>query len=131
MPNAEAGQASQAEHGAGLWPSRRQKVGAVHNWRPRRSSFDELVQCDTSDHDWLEERGERLYLIHLIDDTTSELVARFVRSDSTAENMQVLRQYLERNGRPLAFYTDKASAITSRMLLYFSVLAFRSASEFP
>jgi transposase len=94
---------------AGLWRSRRQKVDAVHDWRPRRSRFGELVQWDTSNHDWLEGRGKRLYLIHMIDDATSELVARFVDSDSTAENMQVLRQYLERNGRPLAFYTDKAS----------------------
>ncbi len=85
---------------AGLWRARRQKVAAVHDWRPRRSSFGELVQWDTFNHDWLEGRGERLYLIHMIDDATSELVARFVGSDSTAENMQVLGQYLERNGRP-------------------------------
>ena len=26
----------------------------VHVWRPRRSGFGELVQWDTSDHDWLE-----------------------------------------------------------------------------
>ena len=34
---------------------------------------------DTSEHDWLEGRGEEsLYLIHMIDDATSELTARFV-----------------------------------------------------
>jgi len=68
-----------------------------------------LVQWDTSDHDWLEERGEKLYLIAMIDDATSRLLARFVRSDSTAENMRLLRSYVENNGLPLAFYTDKAS----------------------
>jgi hypothetical protein len=67
------------------------------------------VQWDTSEHDWLEGRGERLYLISMIDDATSELVAQFVRSDSTEENMRTLRQYLELYGRPVAFYTDKAS----------------------
>jgi transposase len=94
---------------AGLWRSRRQKVEDVHEWRPRRSSRGELVQWDTSEHDWLEGRGEKLYLIHMIDDATSELLARFVASDSTAENMRLLRSYLEGNGRPVAFYTDKAA----------------------
>jgi hypothetical protein len=48
-------------------------------------------------------------LIKMIDDATSRLFARFVRSDSTAENMAVLETYLLRFGRPLEFYTDKAS----------------------
>ena len=48
-------------------------------------------------------------LIKMIDDATSRLFARFVRSDSTAENMGVLEAYLLRFGRPLEFYTDKAS----------------------
>ena len=65
--------------------------------------------ANTSTHDWLEGRGERVYLIHMIDDATSELTARFVRHDSTEENMRVLRLYLELHGRPNAFYTDKAS----------------------
>jgi hypothetical protein len=95
--------------GAGLWRNRRQKVKSVHEWRPRRSSRGEMVQWDTSEHDWLEGRGERLYLIHMIDDATSELMARFVRHDSTEENMRLLWSYLERHGRPVAFYTDKAS----------------------
>jgi hypothetical protein len=94
---------------AGLWRSRRQKVEDIHEWRPRRSLRGELVQWDTSEHDWLEGRGEKLYLIHLIDDATSGLWARFVRSDSTEENMRLLWSYLERNGRPVALYTDKAA----------------------
>jgi len=94
---------------AGLWRARREKVEAVHQWRPRRSCRGEMVQWDTSDHDWLEGRGEKLYLIHMIDDATSELTARFARHDSTEENMRLVWQYLERHGRPGSFYTDKAS----------------------
>lgn len=94
---------------AGLWRARGQKVERVHQWRPRRSCRGELVQWDTSEHDWLEGRGGKLYLIHMIDDATSELTARFVRHDSTEENMRVLWSYLEQHGRPVAFYTDKAS----------------------
>jgi len=92
-----------------LWRGKKAKVEQVHLWRPRRSRFGELVQWDTSDHDWLEGRGEKLYLIAMIDDATSRLLARFVRHDSTEENMRLLWSYLEKYGRPLAFYTDKAS----------------------
>jgi hypothetical protein len=53
--------------------------------------------------------GRELYLIAMIDDATSRLFARFVRSDSTGENMKLLWSYLEKHGRPVAFYTDKAS----------------------
>lgn len=94
---------------AKLWRGKRAKVKEVHMWRPRRSRFGELVQWDTSDHEWLEGRGERLYLIAMIDDATSRLFARFVRSDSSEENMKLLWDYLEKFGRPVAFYTDKAS----------------------
>jgi transposase len=95
--------------GATLWRARQQKVERVHQWRPRRICRGELVQWDTSEHDWLEGRGEKLYLIHMIDDASSELTARFVRHDSTVENLRLLWSYLERHGRPVAFYTDKAS----------------------
>jgi len=95
--------------GAGLWRAKRQKVEDVHVWRPRRSCRGELVQWDTSEHDWLEGRGEKLYLISMIDDATSQLLAQFVPRDSTQENMRLLWRYLENNGRPVAFYTDKAS----------------------
>jgi hypothetical protein len=45
----------------------------------------------------------------MIDDATSRIHARFVLHDSTAENMRLLWSYLELHGRPLSFYTDKAS----------------------
>ena len=93
---------------AGLWKSGRRRVVEIHEWRPRRSRCGELVQWDTSDHDWLEGRGERIYLISMIDDATSKLFARFVRHDTSEENRRLLWSYLERFGRPLAFYTDKA-----------------------
>jgi DNA-binding Lrp family transcriptional regulator len=92
-----------------LWRAKPEKVKKVHAWRPRRSRFGELVQWDTSEHDWLEGRGEKLYLIVMIDDASSRLFARFVRHDSTEENMKLLWSYLEKFGRPIAFYTDKAS----------------------
>jgi len=94
---------------AKLWRAKKQRVEKVHVWRTRRSRVGELVQWDTSEHAWLEERGPKLYLIGMIDDATSRLHARFVLHDSTEENMRLLWSYLERNGRPVSFYTDKAS----------------------
>jgi transposase len=95
---------------SGLWKGKRRRAEAAHLWRARRSRCGELVQWDTSEHDWLEGRGkEQLYLISMIDDATSRLYARFVQSDSTEENMRTLWGYLKLYGRPLAFYTDKAS----------------------
>jgi len=44
----------------------------------------------------------------MIDDASSRALARFVRHDSTEENLRTLRDYLKRWGRPLAVYTDKA-----------------------
>lgn len=94
---------------AGAWKAKPRRVKDVHIWRPRRSCRGELVQWDTSIHDWLEGRSrEPIKLIAMIDDANNELFARFVTEDSSAEHMRVLRKYLEQNGRPLAFYTDKA-----------------------
>src|SRR5215472_9197183 len=94
---------------AKLWRRRRARVEPAHVWRARRARYGELVQWDSSEHDWLEGRGEQLYLIAMIDDATSDLTAGFVRHDSTEENLQQLRSYIVQHGRPVAVYTDKAS----------------------
>jgi hypothetical protein len=90
---------------AGIWKRRKQRIEAVHVWRPRRSCFGELVQWDTSNHDWLEGRGERIYLIGMIDDATSRALGRFARQDSTAENMRLLWAWLEKQWRFVDGYT--------------------------
>jgi hypothetical protein len=65
-----------------LWRANEQKLKAVHVWRQRRSRCGELAQSDSNEHHWLEARGEKLYLIAMIDDATSRLFARFVRRDT-------------------------------------------------
>jgi transposase len=94
---------------AGLWKSRAKKPEQVHCWRPRRSAFGELVQWDTSEHDWLEGRGTVRYLVRMIDDATSWSWGRFVERDATRYNMAVLWEYLEKNGRMVEVYTDRDS----------------------
>ena len=98
---------------AGLWRSHPRKLKQVHAWRPRRSRCGELVQWDTSTHDWLEGRGEPVrHLVRLIDDATSRSWSRFVWHDGTRENMGVLWEYLERYGRMVDVYTDRDSMFT-------------------
>jgi hypothetical protein len=97
----------------GIWKSQPRNVKEVHEWRPRRSHCGELVQWDTSDHDWLEGRGEPVrHLVRMIDDATSRSWGRFVRSDGTRENMGVLWEYVVRYGRALDYYTDRDSMFT-------------------
>ena len=91
-----------------LWGGQRRKRPHRHR-RPRRACFGELVQMDTSEHDWLEGRGESGVLITMIDDATGRKLLRFFPSDSTVTNMELLGLWIARHGRPVALYTDWAS----------------------
>lgn len=77
--------------------------------RERRAALGELVQMDTSAHDWLEGRGEACVLIAMIDDATGRKLLRFFPADGTQPNMALLKLWIELHGRPLALYTDWAS----------------------
>lgn len=98
---------------AGLWIPRKRRV-RHRQWRERKACFGELVQLDTSIHDWLEGRGDSMVLISMIDDATSRLFAHFFPNDSTATNMRLIWSYLVRFGRPLAIYADKAGHFKAR-----------------
>ncbi len=93
---------------AGLWRGSRKKRPHRRR-RPRRRCLGELVQMDTSEHAWFEGRGEQAVLITMIDDATNGVFQRFFRADTTTANMAILRDYIERFGRPVALYTDRAS----------------------
>jgi transposase len=76
-------------------------------WREPSAREGQMIQFDTSVHDWLEGRGPRLYLIGGIDDATSGCVgARFALSDSVVENMRVWKRIIETYGIPLSMYCD-------------------------
>jgi hypothetical protein len=93
----------------GLWTPRRPRR-EVHLWRPRRPSFGELVQMDTSEHAWFEGRGQaEPVLVKMIDDATSRTLLRFFPADTTEANLEVLRRWVRRHGRPLAIYADQDS----------------------
>ena len=94
---------------AGLWEGRRRRA-RHRKARPRRKAFGELIQWDSSEHAWFEDRVPgRFVLIKLHDDATNRLLlARFVPKDDGAANRAMAIDYLRRYGRPVAFYTDKA-----------------------
>jgi len=116
---------------AKLWRAKPKCVEKIHTWRARRNRCGELVQWDTSEHDWLEGRGPKLYLISMIDDATSRLLARFVEHDSSEENLRLLHSYLEKHGRPLSFYTDKASLFANLPKSRRGEIAGKDAPQLP
>jgi transposase len=92
----------------GLW--QRQRRRDIHrSRRPRRRCFGELIQLDTSLHDWLERRGEEMVLVAMIDDATSRIEAGFYQGETVEAYMDLTERWLRRHGRPLALYTDKDS----------------------
>ena len=94
--------------GADLWTPRALRDRAVHQPRARRQSLGELIQIDSCEHAWFEERGPPCSLLVYVDDATSRIMAaRFVDAESTLSYMETTRDYITRHGKPLAFYSDR------------------------
>ncbi|MFS8981030.1 ISNCY family transposase [Cupriavidus necator] len=94
---------------AGFWVPRRQRPPKVHQPRNRRACLGELVQIDGSDHAWFEDRAPACTLLVFVDDATGRLMQLlFVPSESTQAYFTATRAYIERHGKPMAFYSDKA-----------------------
>ena len=92
----------------GLWQPRRCR-DTHRRRRPRRECFGELVQMDTSIHDWTEGRGEPMVLVNMIDDATSRIEAGFYAGETVEAHLDLLGRWLRRYGRPVALYTDRDS----------------------
>lgn len=94
----------------GLWIPHVRRKARIHQGRPRRSCFGELVQIDGSHHDWFEGRGPKCCLLVFIDDATGRLVEMlFVSSETTQGYFEAVFHHLMRHGRPMAYYSDKYS----------------------
>jgi hypothetical protein len=96
--------------GDGVWTTRRDRAKRAYQPRYRRSCFGELVQIDGCLHHWFEGRGPQCTVLVYVDDATSKLMElRFARSESTFDYFAATQSYLGRHGKPVAFYSDKAS----------------------
>jgi transposase len=73
----------------GLW-TRERKRKPYRQRRERRSHFGELVQMDGSFEEWLEERGPRGCLIHMVDDATGTSLAKFAKEETTWRVAEIL-----------------------------------------
>jgi hypothetical protein len=94
----------------GLWLPRRLRAPKIQQPRSRRACLGELVQIDGCDHRWFEDRAPARTALVYVDDATSRLmVVLFVGAESTFAYFEATHKYLERYGKPLAFYSDKAS----------------------
>jgi transposase len=92
----------------GLWQVRKVKKVVTHQLRERRACFGELIQIDGSPHDWFEGRADPCVLLVFIDDATGKLVQlRFVDRESFFSYAGAAEEYFRREGKPLAFYSDK------------------------
>ena len=93
---------------AGIWVTRKQRLKRAYQPRYRRSCYGELVQIDGSYHAWFEGRSSKCCLLVYIDDATSKIMRLLF---TTAESMQTYfiatKGYINKHGRPLAFYSDK------------------------
>ncbi|EHA2520053.1 ISNCY family transposase [Salmonella enterica] len=95
---------------AGFWIPRKQRAPKIQQPRYRRACCGELIQIDGCDHHWFENRAPACTALVYVDDATSRLMQlRFVKSESTFTYFEATRGYLEKHGKPLALYSDKAS----------------------
>ncbi len=100
----------QLQIASGLWIPRKLRPPKVHQPRARRACLGELVQIDGCEHRWFEDRAPACTALVYVDDATSRLmIVRFTGAESTFAYFEATREYLERYGKPLAFYSDKAS----------------------
>lgn len=79
-----------------------------HSRRPRKEAYGEMLQMDTSIHDWLG-WGKNIALISAIDDATSFLCGAYItETDTTRGNMTVLRHIMETYGLFASLYVDRS-----------------------
>ena len=100
----------------GLWLPRKLRPPKIQQPRARRACLGELIQIDGCDHHWFEDRAPACTALVYVDDATSRLmVVLFTGTESTFAYFEATRQYLKRYGKPLAFYSDKASVFRSNL----------------
>lgn len=92
----------------GLWVPHSRRKPRVYQPRYQRDCLGELIQIDGSHHDWFEGRADKCCLLVFIDDATGRLMhLHFCETESAFDYMNATRQYIEKHGKPVAYYSDK------------------------
>jgi len=89
------------------------KRKAYRRRREPKAHCGELVQMDGSFHPWLEDRGPKGCLMHLVNDATNTALFSFSNEETTWAAANLLRAWIERYGVPKALYTDWKSVYVS------------------
>ncbi|HDZ0664627.1 TPA: ISNCY family transposase [Klebsiella pneumoniae] len=115
---------------AGLWVPRKQRAARIPQPRYRRPCTGELIQIDGCDHDWFEGRGPACTALVYVDDATSKLMELlFVKSESTFSYFEATRRYIDKHGKPLALYSDKAGVLVKELRLQ-GICSMEAANDF-
>jgi hypothetical protein len=98
--------------------------------RPRKEAFGEMLQMDTSIHDWLGV-GANLALVSAMDDATNRLCGvHMAQSDTTLANFAALKQAFSRHGLPGSIYVDRSPVFKVSRTGYGRVLKARFGTSF-
>jgi len=94
-------------------PSRTANGRTTHTIRPPRPTRGELIQIDGTPFDWFGDG--RVYTLHLaVDDATTEVLAGwFMPTECTRGYSRMLKLLIEKEGKPLALYSDKDAVFRS------------------
>lgn len=89
--------------------AKRKQTRKAYKPRPRMPQEGMLIQFDGSEHEWF--GGFKSDLIGGIDDATGKVVGiEFFIGETSLHCMKVMRDIIDENGIPHAFYLDKAGA---------------------
>jgi hypothetical protein len=95
---------------------RKRKANKKHySQRERKAFFGEMDQFDGSYHDWLEGRctdkdmKHEQCLLLAVDDATGKPTAKLAKNESIEETFNFWKEYIEKQGKPIAIYLDKFS----------------------
>lgn len=91
-----------------LWEVNKRKNLPLYQRRERRPCEGDLIQIDGSYEKWFEDRANKCCLINMVDDATGKIQELyFVDHESTENYFMAFKRYINRQGCPLAVYTDK------------------------
>ena len=95
---------------SGIWQGKSRKKITVHQMRPRRHQYGELVQIDGSPHAWFEDRADSCCLHVFVDDATGKIMAlHFAQEECTDGYFTALGNYISNHGIPANIYSDRHS----------------------
>ncbi len=98
--------------------------------RPRKEAFGQMLQMDTSIHDWLGV-GAHFSLVSAMDDATNRLCGvHMAERDTTLANFAALKQAFSRYGLPGSIYVDRSPVFKVSRTGYGKVLKARFGSTF-